>query len=153
LFTVFCIACFACLAFFAAFFFRDKPRELGTPTQGLDDPHCDEPESERVAYRKITPHEAQAMMSDLDDVLVLDVRSQEEFARRHIVNALLLPDHDIREKAQIIVPDKGQAILVYCQSGRRSERASKELIDMGYTNVYDFGGIVDWPFDDYLDSR
>ena len=101
-------------------------------------PSVDNPE-----YKRITPHEAREMMCD--DVIVLDVRAQEEFDRGHIENALLLPHDRIREEAGSILPDKNQTVLVYCQSGRRSEIASRELVDMGYTKVFDFGGIINWP--------
>jgi len=96
-----------------------------------------------IEYKKISPQEAQTMMSD--DVVILDVRTQEEFDGGHIKNALLLPVDEIKEMAESILPDKAQTILVYCRSGGRSERAARELIGMGYTNVFDFGGIVDWP--------
>jgi len=95
-----------------------------------------------IEYKKITPQEAEAMMSD--DVIVLDVRTQEEFDDGHIKNAVLLPDYEIKEKAANILPDKNKIILIYCRTGRRSANAAKELIDMGYTDIYDFGGIVDW---------
>ena len=94
-------------------------------------------------YRKITPKEAQSMMSD--DVLILDVRTQEEFDDGHILYAVLLPYDEIGEKAESVIPDKNRTILVYCRSGRRSETAARELVNMGYSEVYDFGGVIDWP--------
>ena len=93
-------------------------------------------------YKKISSQQAEAMMSD--DVIILDVRTQEEFDNGHIKNAVLLPDYEIKEKAESVITDKNQTVLVYCRTGVRSEAASKELIEMGYTNVFDFGGIVDW---------
>jgi len=96
----------------------------------------------QAEYRKITPQEAQAMM--LDDVIILDVRNQEEYAEGHIPDAVLLPDDEVQEHAAGLLADKNQIILVYCKSGRRSEKAAKELVEMGYTQVFDFGGIVDW---------
>jgi len=101
----------------------------------------------KVEYKKITSDEAAAMMTDTDrgnKVVVLDVRTQEEFDEGHIKNAVLLHDYEIKDKAEIILYDKNETILIYCRTGRRSENAAKELIAMGYTNVYDFGGIVDW---------
>jgi len=100
------------------------------------------PSHENAVYIKITPQEAQYMMSD--DVVILDVRSQDEFEQGHIPNAVLLPAADIRDMAETIITDKNQTILVYCRSGGRSENASRALIDMGYTSVFDFGGILDW---------
>ncbi len=96
----------------------------------------------RAEYLKLLPEEAQAMMSD--DVIILDVRTQEEYDEGHIANALLLPDYEIQEKAETVITDKKQTILIYCRTGIRSERASRELIDLGYEKVYDFGGIADW---------
>jgi rhodanese-related sulfurtransferase len=88
-----------------------------------------------------------------DDAIILDVRTQEEFDEGYIANAVLLPYTEISEKAASFLPDKDQTVLIYCRAGRRSEIAARELIDMGYTKVYDFGGIQDWtdglvkPFD------
>ena len=96
----------------------------------------------KTEYKKISSQQAEEMMSD--DVIILDVRTQEEFDNGHINNAVLLPNYEIKEKAESVITDKNQTILVYCRTGVRSEAASKELIEMGYTKVFDFGGIVDW---------
>ena len=96
-------------------------------------------------YSKITPREAGDLMSG--DAVILDVRTQEEYDEGHIENAILLPDYEIGMKAEGLLTDKNQTILVYCRTGVRSERASKALLSMGYTKVYDFGGIVDWTGD------
>jgi rhodanese-related sulfurtransferase len=95
-------------------------------------------------YKKITPEEALEMMED-EGVIILDVRTQEEYDTGYIEGAVLLPDYEIGEKIEELIPDKDTEILIYCRSGRRSENAAKELLEMGYTNVYDFGGIeTDW---------
>ena len=99
-----------------------------------------------IQYQKITAEEAKKMM-DNEDVLILDVRTQEEYNEGHIKNSILLPDTEIDSKAHEILKDKNAKILVYCRSGRRSAEASKKLIKMGYTNVYDFGGIIDWNYE------
>jgi rhodanese-related sulfurtransferase len=101
--------------------------------------------SEQTAgeYRKIAPEEAQAMMGG--DVVILDVRGQDEFDGGHIGGAVLLPVGEIKDKAESLLPDKSRTILVYCGSGARSKAASEELVGMGYTEVYDFGGLRDWP--------
>ena len=99
-----------------------------------------------MGYTKITPPKAAEMMLS-DDVIILDVRTQEEFDKGHIPSAVLLPDFEVRENAKYVIPDKDQIILVYCQSGGRSKSASKELIEMGYTNIFDFGRISDWEGD------
>lgn len=99
-----------------------------------------------VEYKKITPAEAKTLM-DAGSVIVLDVRTQSEFDQGHIKDAVLLPDYEIGAKAATVLPDKDAKILVYCRSGNRSASAAKELIKMGYTDVMDFGGIIDWPYD------
>ena len=101
--------------------------------------------NEPVQYRKIMPEAAKAMM-DQGNATVLDVRTQAEFAEGYIVGAVLIPDTMIAELAPGLLPDKNQVILVYCRSGNRSARAVHTLIELGYTRVYDFGGISDWPY-------
>lgn len=98
-------------------------------------------------YRVIDAQAAKQMMDDYPDAIVLDVRTGEEYGLEHIPGAKLLPYDDIYSNAQSTLPDKDALILIYCRTGRRSEIASRELIDSGYTRVYDFGGIVDWPFE------
>ncbi len=109
-------------------------------------PSAENGEKESVAkYQKISPEAAKKKM-DAGGVIVLDVRTQEEYDGGHIENAVLLPNTDIKDKAAEVLPDKNAVILVYCRSGNRSRSASQDLIDMGYTQVYDFGGIIDWPY-------
>lgn len=102
-------------------------------------------ESSVSEYKKITPEQAKEMM-DGEDVIVLDVRTPEEYRQEHIEGALLLPNYDLENLAESKLPDKDAKILIYCRSGSRSRSASKVLIDMGYTMVYDFGGINDWTY-------
>jgi len=97
-------------------------------------------------YRKISAKEAYTMMNDLSDYTLLDVRTEEEFREIRIAGAILIPDNEIRIRAAAELPDKSAVILIYCRSGRRSANAAYELIGMGYKNVYDFGGIIDWPY-------
>ena len=97
-------------------------------------------------YEQITPAEAKALMDSEDGYIILDVRTPEEFAERHIEGAILIPDYEIREKAESILTDKDQMILVYCRSGRRSKNAANELATLGYTNIKEFGGINDWKY-------
>ena len=97
-------------------------------------------------YEQITPAEAKALMDSEDGYVILDVRTSEEFAERHIEGAILIPDYEIREKAESILTDKDQLILVYCRSGRRSKNAANELATLGYTNIKEFGGINDWKY-------
>ena len=102
-------------------------------------------ESSVSEYKKITPEQAKEMM-DGEDVIVLDVRTPEEYRQEHIEGALLLPNYDLENLAESKLPDKDAKIHIYCRSGSRSRSASKVLIDMGYTMVYDFGGINDWTY-------
>lgn len=99
-----------------------------------------------TAYKKISAEEAKNII-DSEDVIILDVRTPEEYNGGHIENAVLLPVTEIPDKAEEILPDKDSKILVYCRSGNRSATAAKDLINMGYTNVYNFGGIMSWPYD------
>ena len=97
-------------------------------------------------YEQITPAEAKALMDSGEGYVILDVRTPEEFAAGHIAGAILIPDYEIREKAEKILTDKDQLILVYCRSGRRSKNAANELATLGYTNIKEFGGINDWEY-------
>lgn len=98
------------------------------------------------AYHKITAEESKKMM-DKGNVTILDVRTEEEYAEKHIPDAVLIPVGSIEENAQEILTDKDEILLVYCRTGKRSKQASEKLIELGYTQVYDFGGITDWPYE------
>lgn len=100
-----------------------------------------------VGYQKISPEEAKEMIEKGEYGVILDVRTLDEYNEGYIEGATLLPNNEIKKKAEIILYDKEEVILVYCRSGRRSEVAAKELAVMGYINVYDFGGIIDWPYE------
>ncbi len=100
-----------------------------------------------VTYEQITPQEAKEIMNIETDYIIIDVRTQEEFAEGHIENAILIPEYEIKGRAEKELPDKDALILVYCRSGRRSKIASEELVNLGYTNVKEFGGIIDWPYE------
>ena len=98
-------------------------------------------------YMQITQEEAKNIMDTQAGYMILDVRTEEEFAEGHISGAILIPDYEIGERAESELTDKDQLILVYCRSGRRSQNAAKELISLGYNNVKDFGGIIDWQYE------
>ena len=98
-------------------------------------------------YMQITAKEAKNIMDNETDYIILDVRTEEEFSEGHIDGAILIPDYEITDKAEEILTDKNQLILVYCRSGRRSKLAADSLATMGYTNIKEFGGIIDWPYD------
>ena len=97
-------------------------------------------------YRKIIAEEAKKMI-DEQSVTIVDVRTEEEFLSGHVPNAVLVPNETISDKAPEALSDKSAVLLVYCRSGRRSAEASKKLLSLGYQNVYDFGGIIDWPYE------
>lgn len=101
--------------------------------------------AQATQYKKISALEAKAMI-DGGGVIVLDVREQYEFDQEHIEDAILLPSGEIESRANIVLPNKDATILVYCRSGNRSRVAANLLISLGYKNVYDFGGIIDWPY-------
>jgi rhodanese-related sulfurtransferase len=81
------------------------------------------------------------------DYIIIDARTEAEFAEAHIEGAVLIPEYEIAQRAEKELPDKDALILVYCRSGRRSKIASEELAKRGYTNVKEFGGIIDWPYE------
>ena len=100
-----------------------------------------------TVYENITAKEAKRIMDTQTGYVILDVRTQEEYDEKHIPEAILIPDYEIHEKAEGILMDKSQLILVYCRSGRRSKLAAENLLKLGYTNIKEFGGIIDWPYE------
>ena len=108
------------------------------------------PESEaevRQQYVNITAEEAKEIMDNESGYVILDVRTEEEFAAGHIPGAILIPDYEISERAESVLTDKDQTILVYCRSGRRSKLAAEKLLKLGYTDIREFGGIIDWKYE------
>ena len=102
---------------------------------------------EQANYQQITQEEAKNMM-DIQEVLILDVREQSEFDDGHIPGAVLLPVGSITEDtAADVIPEKDAVVLVYCRSGNRSKKAAQALADLGYTEIYEFGGITTWPYE------
>ena len=95
----------------------------------------------------ITAEKAYEMMQSGDDLTIVDVRTEEEYAEGHIEGAIVIPNETIGTEEIEELSDKDATLLIYCRSGRRSAQAAQKLVDLGYTNVYDFGGIVDWPFE------
>lgn len=100
-----------------------------------------------ATYEQITPQQAKEIMDTEQEYIIIDARTEEEFAEGHIENAILIPEYEIKDRAEKELPDKDALILVYCRSGRRSKIASEELVKLGYTNVKEFGGIIDWPYE------
>ena len=101
-----------------------------------------------VTYQQITQEEAKNMMEEYTDAIILDVREQDEFDAGHIPGAVLLPVGTITEEtAKNVIGEKDAFVLVYCRSGNRSKTASDKLVALGYSNVYEFGGINTWPYE------
>ena len=96
------------------------------------------------SYCRISMDEAVAMMKRENGYIILDVRTPEEFAEKHIPNAINVPNENIGTDGISELPDRDQLIMVYCRSGRRSKEAAKKLVKLGYTNIVEFGGIIDW---------
>ena len=108
----------------------------------------DMPETESktlMQYQKITPEEARQMIAG-EEVTIVDVRTAAEYAQGHIENAILVPNESIGDQAAAELPDTDATLLVYCRSGRRSKEGCETLLSLGYQNVYDLGGIIDWPY-------
>ena len=108
--------------------------------------------NQEMVFLNITAEEARKLMDSEKDRIILDVRSREEYDQGHIPGAILIPDTEIEAKAADLLPDKDQLILVYCRSGRRSKLAAQSLADLGYTNILEFGGILDWPYEVVQDN-
>ena len=106
---------------------------------------CAAPAESEASYRQVSMDEAIAMMEEKNDYIILDVRTPEEFAEKHIPDAINIPNETIGTEEIPELPDKEQLILVYCRSGNRSKQASEKLVRLGYTNIVEFGGINDWP--------
>ena len=103
---------------------------------------------EQNFYQQISAEEAKAIIDEQHGAIILDVREPNEYNSGHIPGAVLLPVGSINEdSAKDAIPAKSTAVLVYCRSGNRSKAASSVLVELGYTQVYEFGGIIDWPYD------
>ena len=101
-------------------------------------------EQNTAAYKQISQEEAKEMMGRDDGHIIVDVRRQDEYDAGHIPGAILIPNESIGSEAPVALPDYDQIILIYCRTGNRSKQASEKLAAMGYTNIYEFGGINTW---------
>ena len=106
-----------------------------------------EEKGEKAMYEQITAEEAKKIMDSGEEHIILDTREQDEFDEGHIPGSILIPYTEIKNKAEEMLPDKDKLILVYCRSGRRSKIAAEGLAKLGYTNVKEFGGIIDWQYE------
>ena len=100
-----------------------------------------------ASYDQISGAEAKALMDSESGYIIIDARTQSEYDQGHIPGAIMIPEYEIADRAEKELPDKNQLILVYCRSGRRSRIAAEELVKLGYTNVKEFGGIIDWEYE------
>ena len=107
----------------------------------------DKENDQGAVYVNITAEEAKEIMDSEEGYIILDVRTQEEYDEGHIPGAIVISHEEIAEKAEDVLTDKDQLILVYCRSGRRSKIAAEALVELGYTNIKEFGGISDWPYE------
>ena len=107
---------------------------------------CSAAPTSTTGYEQITQEAAKHLMDTEENFILLDVRTQEEYDLGHIPGAILSPNEVITDESEKTLKDKDQLILVYCRSGRRSKEAAQKLVDLGYTNVKEFGGINDWPY-------
>ena len=107
----------------------------------------DKGNNQGAVYVNITAEEAKQIMDSEEGYIILDVRAQEEYDESHIPGAILIPHTEIEARAEEVLTDKDQLILVYCRSGRRSKIAAEALVELGYTNIKEFGGIIDWPYE------
>ena len=104
-------------------------------------------DKEEIMYENITPKKAKELMESEKDYIILDTREEYEYDSGHIPGAILIPYTEIEARAESEIFDKDKLILVYCRSGRRSKIASEALVRLGYTNIKEFGGIIDWPYE------
>ena len=100
-----------------------------------------------AVYVNITAEEAKRIMDSAADYIILDVRTRDEYETGHIPGARCFPLDDIECNAEVYIPDKDMMYLIYCRSGRRSKIAAEVLVELGYTNIKEFGGIIDWPYE------
>ena len=107
----------------------------------------DKENNQGAVYVNITAEEAKQIMDSEEGYIILDVRTQEEYDQGHIPGAIVISYEEIAEKAEQVLTDKEQLILVYCRSGRRSKIAAEALVELGYTNIKEFCGIIDWPYE------
>ena len=107
----------------------------------------DKENGQGAVYVNITAEEAKQIMDTEEGYIILDARTQEEYDEGHIPGAIVISHEEITEKAEEMLTDKNQLILVYCRSGRRSKIAAEALLELGYTNIKEFGGIIDWPYE------
>lgn len=103
--------------------------------------------TKNFTFSNISPKDALDLLKGDKNAVLIDVRTQEEFQAVRIPGSILIPDYEIKDKISEVVPDKNKTVIVYCRSGRRSQAAAETLVKLGYTKVFDLGGIINWPYD------
>lgn len=119
---------------------------IGCGSEKPDDNSSNDSGSKVATYEQISQTQAKQLMDTEKDYIILDVRTQQEYDEGHIKGAILIPDYEIKTRAEKELPNKAGLILVYCRSGNRSKKAAGELANLGYTNVKEFGGINTWTY-------
>lgn len=122
----------------------DSVENVSSDEEPSDKDISENEENSVYGYRNISQDEAVKIMESQSGYIILDVRTQEEFKSGHIPGAICVPNEEISDKMPPELPDKSQLILIYCRSGNRSKQAAQKLFDMGYNNLLEFGGIIDW---------
>ena len=125
----------------------NQPDMSSQQVTGGESQSSDEGSEQEMTYEQISMEEAKQLMADEEDYVIVDARTIEEYANGHIPDAICIPNESIGDVMPEKLPDKEQLILVYCRSGNRSKQASQKLVELGYTNVKEFGGIMDWDGD------
>jgi rhodanese-related sulfurtransferase len=117
------------------------------PRGKTDDINSGESNNQQPQWQTITAKDARGIMMESDNYILLDVRTEAEYQEARIAGAILIPDYEIKSRAEKELPDKKALILIYCRSGRRSAASAAILAGLGYTKIYDFGGILNWPYE------
>lgn len=138
------LLCLSILAFGLTACSQPQNGGSGIPASSMDS--SAESGAAGAEYHKITQEEAKEMI-DAGGVTIVDVRREEEYREQHIPDALLVPNESIGDSQPEQLPDLDAVLLVYCRTGVRSKQASEKLVKLGYTNVYDIGGITTWPYE------
>ena len=140
---------FAVLTLIPAVLFSCKSSDSNVSDGGASDTSD---MSVRAEYHKLSQEDAKKIMDGGDPYILVDVRTQSEYDEKHIIGAILIPVTEIKDRAEKELPDKNALIMVYCRSGVRSKNAAGILVDLGYANVQDIGGISTWPYDNVAGS-
>lgn len=142
----------ACIILCVGFIACDTSNNAENPNNSIGEVAAQNNSNIIPGYTDIKPEEAKKRLDSEKGIILLDVRTQEEYSGKHIPNSILIPVEVIQEEAPSKLTDKNATIFVYCRSGRRSEAAADALAKMGYTKVYDLGGIIDWPYETESDQ-